>query len=489
MAFTEFYMQNGGSNLNAGSTTNNTALYTSTGGDWVSGTRVFTPTDGVNPVSAGVAVGMFASVYVTSGATATAFIGRVSAVANATNGTTTIDGTILYGVSPASSSGAHTITIKVGGAWAGPGAAVVFPFGLGASSLGVLTNTTGNYVRINAKNDQTYTMTAALPFATMGIAVLQGYTTNPGDLGKATFTTNLTSAANFTVVSGGSQSFADLIFVCTGTSNANHLFQTAINVTLLRCVFHGARGAGVIVTGASNTVFSFECEAYDCNKSNTANIGGFTQFGSGATVMCVNCYSHDHASGTNAHGYSSVTSPGSMYLVNCIADTCAGNGANWGTGSATQAQLLVLNSDFYNNVDGIKINATSAGNYAYIANCNFIKNSGKGINNTLTGQSGVIYNNGRGSGTQANGAVDALGSIVDTSTDVTYASNVTPWVAPTTGNFSINLVAANFAGRQAFTETDGTNTGTAGHPDIGSAQSLTGPGGTFSKEVSYGAGS
>jgi len=65
---------------------------------------------------------------------------------------------------------------------------------------------------------------------------------------------------------------------------------------------------------------------------------------------------------------------------------------------------------------------------------------------------------------------------------------VSPYVAATTGNFQINLSTANFAGRQHFEENDGTNTGTQGFPDIGAAQSLTGPTGTFSKETSHGSG-
>jgi len=88
-------------------------------------------------------------------------------------------------------------------------------------------------------------------------------------------------------------------------------------------------------------------------------------------------------------------------------------------------------------------------------------------------------------GTQANGSADTPGAIVQSGA-VTYGSNLTPWVDPANGDFRINLTAANWAGRGAFTETASSYAGTVGFPDIGAAQSKTGSGGTFSKEVSYG---
>jgi len=57
-----------------------------------------------------------------------------------------------------------------------------------------------------------------------------------------------------------------------------------------------------------------------------------------------------------------------------------------------------------------------------------------------------------------------------TSGSVTYASGVTPWVAPSTGYFTVNLAAARGAGRGSFTKTGISKTGTARRPDIGPAQ-------------------
>lgn len=41
MAFTEFYCQTTGSNLNAGSTTDDAAIYTATNGGWSSGDKPY----------------------------------------------------------------------------------------------------------------------------------------------------------------------------------------------------------------------------------------------------------------------------------------------------------------------------------------------------------------------------------------------------------------------------------------------------------------
>ena len=61
MSYTDFYMQTTGSNLNAGSTTSDAAVYTSTGGNF-DGTSVFTPTDGSTPASS-IAVGDYVALY------------------------------------------------------------------------------------------------------------------------------------------------------------------------------------------------------------------------------------------------------------------------------------------------------------------------------------------------------------------------------------------------------------------------------------------
>lgn len=466
MAFAEFYCNSLGSNLNAGGISNAAepgpnARYTSTNGNWSSTLNNFRPTDGTNPTGS-VSVGDFASIY-NDGATTAVYIARITAVDNKANGNISVSATSAYGSAPVTSATGRSI--KVGGAWLGPNGASIFPWGL-AGSIGLLTDASSNPVRLNLKNDQTYSLTVAMNLGSLGTATLQGYSAVPGDLGKSVMTSNITTGTNFTCTGGNSQNFVDLIFVNTGASGGNILVSTGVTSFWLRCVFHGGRASG-FVGSAGNLVHVIECEAYDNNKNNTAGQAGFAGSGSAANMVCINCYSHDNA-GSNSHGFS-VSGAASLVLVNCISESNGGTGALWaGAGSAS---MVSVNSDYYNNgSDGVKFTNGSVGNWAYIVNSNFVKNGGKGINCTLSSQPGIIYKNGRGSGSQANGSSDTLGAIIDSGTDVSYPSGLTPWNAPTTGDFSIILAASAGAGRSIFTQTDGTNSGTNSYRDIGSAQ-------------------
>lgn len=462
--FTEFYCQSGGSNLNSGSTTSNSAGYTKTNMNW-NGSTIYTITDGTNP-SASVSVGDWASVYLDA-ATNGVFISRVTAVQNANNGTITVSSTIKAGAAP--SSGASGRSISVGGAWKGPNGASGFPLSL--NTLGNLQNASLNTCRINMKNDATYSVTAQLTTGTSGNKpiTVQGYTSTVGDLGRAIIDGGTSTGAIFNNSGTTGFTFADLILstsITTGTTDL--VFDGANGGLWLRCVFHGSRGVGLDQSGSGVNI---ECEAYDCNKANTASIGGF-RFGNG--TVSIRPYSHDHSAGSNGHGF--VTSD-HCTLIDPIADS--NGGSNFLISSVTNPGVVViLNSDAYNATgDGINVASGITGGWLYVENGNLTKNGGKGINN-VTGAAfpGLTYNLGYGTGTQANGASDTLGGIAQ-SGNVTYASNASPYTAPTTGNFSINLAAAQGAGRGAFTETDGTNTGTVGYPDIGAAQAL--PGCTF----------
>ena len=463
-AFTEFYCQNGGSNLNAGSTNNNTAAYTSTSGNWNTTTRVFTPTDGSTPAST-VNVGDFASVYI-NGASVGVYIGRITAVGAGVNGTITVPGTNSIGASPANQTG--TATIKVGGAWAGGSGTSFFPFNLSAN-FDQLNNTNGDQPRVNLKNDQTYAFTGAATFTNASGCVIQGYTTNPGDGGKASITNN-SSSGTFTV-SASFGTYVDLTFTSTASSGTATLVSVGGRSVFMRCVFNGARGPGLLIT--SGTTYIIECEAFDCDKSNSASLPAIGA--TGGEAICINTYSHDHSAGSNCDAYG-VTSGGSIVLINSIADSSGGNGVNL---LISGGPSLLYGFDAYNNTgDGIKAvtSVSSRPSYLIIRNSNFIKNGGKAINMQTTGGGGFSDNNGYGAGTQANGSADQLKSMVE-SGKVTYANDVAPYAAPTTGNFSLTVPSYGL-GREQFTETDGTNSGTVGYPDIGAAQHNDTCGGT-----------
>ncbi len=469
MAFTEFYAINGGSNLNAGSDHTGlepitTALYTATNGGW-NGTTTYTPTDGSTPAST-VTVGDFASVYL-DGATVAVYIARVVTVNAGVNGTIVLSSSIKAGAAPASLGTGRSI--KVGGAWVGPSGTSLFPLTLANLSTLAVSNTTKT--RINLKNNQTYSMTTN---TTVGVGAgnitVQGYTNTAGDGGRSVIDYGATTGICWDTTASGIF-YIDLIFSTSAGSGTSALIRanSGLGVVFYRCVAHGSQGSGFELQ--AGFAMAIECEAYDCNKSNNGNTGGFTTSGAGgAPVIFLRCYSHNHTGGTHADGFFSVTTQ--TVFQNCIADTCSGCGFHLNaTGGAV---INVECCDAYNNtLDGILCEGPD---FMVIENCNLIKNGGWGIN--FSGLSGVTFNAlitncGFGSGTQANGSgtSTSAGSLVETG-DVIYAANVTPWFAPTTGDFRISLPAAVSTGKGAFTQTGNSKTGAAGFPDIGAAQSL-----------------
>lgn len=461
MAFTEFCCRSGGSNLNAGtrsgsSTEPGTAAdFTYASGNWVAATGVFTVASG-NPLTDGVAVGDFVSVYA-DGSTVTGFVGRVTA-RDAT--TITVSLTARSGTAPTDGTGNRTL--KVGGAWKGPNGTEAFPFGFVESTM---RNVAGDKPRANFKNDATYNITAAMVHSASGFVKFQGYTTSYGDLGKFKIDGG-TSGASYQLLnlSGASLLLEDAELCNNGaTGSATGLGVNNQGTIAQRVVVHDIRGNGFNV-GASGGVI--EVEAYACNQANQSGLAGLEI--SGATIVD-RVFSHDNV-GSNVDGIT-LTNGTSAALNRVVSES---NGRRGIFFRATGARSLrLISSDLYNNgTDGIALQTDS--NITLLAeNCNFLKNGGYGINRPsgASALGGRIQNCGFGSGTQANasGTTNSIDA-VEESGSVTYAADVTPWVDPANGDFRINLAAAKNAGRGAFTQTAASYAGTVGYPDIGAGQ-------------------
>jgi hypothetical protein len=177
MPNTNLFCKTTGSNLNGGGIASGAeptdaaiATYTSivAANGWNAATGVFTVAAG-NPVTDGVTVGDWASVYVTAGAVTTPFSGRVTA-RDAT--TVTVSITIKSGTPPATDATGAT-TMKVGGAWAGPTGTSMFPWGFMQSTM---VNASSHVPRVNIKTG-TYTVTAANTHANAGPVTWAGYRT------------------------------------------------------------------------------------------------------------------------------------------------------------------------------------------------------------------------------------------------------------------------------------------------------------------------
>lgn len=472
MAFVDFFCNaSTGANINSGSDAG-TVTYTSTNGNWSTSTNIFIPTDGTNPVSAGVVVGQYASIYV-DGATLAVFIAKITAVTNAANGPITVSSSLRAGSVPTTSVTGRSI--KVGGAWKGPNAASGFPLDL--TVLPSLVAATDRMC-VNLKNNASYVMTAGITETGSQNCQVQGYTTTVRDGGKAIIDGG-TSGASYSILTTSASvgwSHIDLIFQNNGASGSTAMVVTGASVSFIRCVFSGGRGGGLSPSALGAIII--ECEAFGNNLSNTASIGGF--IGGGDYVRCI---SHDNT-GSNTAGFFFAGASSATNYYNCIADTNGGIGFSV---SNTGGTVHLHNCDSYNNTsDGLKATANKGTFFA--ENCNFVKNGGWGMNfATSFAATQFIYNCGFGSGSQANtsGTTTGIYSGQEISS-ITYASGVTPWFDPANGDFRINLLAANFTGRGAFTETAASYAGTVGYPDVGAAQSKTGGGGTFSNETSYG---
>ncbi len=462
--FTNFCCRASGSNLNSGTRTGDTtvpgtsAFKTYGSGSWVAATGVFTVASG-DPASDGIAAGDFASVY-PDAATVTPFVGRVTA-RDAT--TITVSLTAKMGTAPV--DGTTNTTLKVGGAWKGPNAAENFPF---ATVQGTLTNAAGDPTRVNLLNDATYNITASIASTAPGTGTVtfQGFSAAYNDLGKATIDGG-TGGASYILVN---QTTANVLLVDLICQN-NGATGSATGVILLiaeRVVVNSVRGYGLQTNGGSLS----ECEVYGANQSNTANLGGFRSNSAGSLFL--NCIAHDNT-GSNTSGF--VDTNGLAHFVNCIADS---NGAHGFFERGSNGSFVSLvNCDSYNNGGSGLIFSNSTNAMTILAqNSNFVKNVGWGVTGGTGNYTGFLFNCAFGAGTQANGSgtTTLLGGIQEINS-ITYASGVTPWAAPTTGDFRIVLAAAKNAGRGAFTQTQASYTGTIGYPDIGSAAHAASGGG------------
>jgi hypothetical protein len=459
VAFTEFYCQTTGSNLNAGSTTADVAAYTATNGNWSSTTGVFTPTSG-NP-SLSVAVGDFCSVY-PDAATVGVFVARVTAVSATT---ITLSTTAKAGTAP--TTAVTGVSLKAGGAWKGPNGAEAFPFGFVTAAL---TNAASNMTRVNLKGGTNYAITAAVTHSIAGPTVFQGYTTAPGDGGMATIDGGtLGTSYVLLTVSAAHIWITSLVFANNGASgNANGVAVTGARCVVDGCVFHDVRGTGLYFTGGSGVVS--ECEFYACNQSNTDGLAGLNAFTATCTVQ--RCVAHDNV-GTNGDGFRGTAFVGTATFHSCIADSNGRYGFNL---PGNQTSHYLHRCDVYNNgADGVRSSSDAGVITVVLENCNFVKNGGYGYNAVASFNimQGLVRSCGFGAGTRANtsGATNA-GALASVSIvgSVIYAADVTPWVDPANGDFRVNLAAARGAGRGAFTQTQAGYAGTVAYPDIGAAQ-------------------
>lgn len=479
-AYTEFYCNSTGTNINAGSTTNATATFSATGGSWVGATGIYTKTGADLSL---VTVGMWASVYA-DGATVTPFVARILAVDN-TADTITVSLVAVSGIPPA--DGAADKSINVGGAWKGPWGAEGFPWRFLGGSM---TNSSGHSPRANFDNEATFSITATIVetngFAsTVGVGPVrfEGMTSLPGDFGLAIIDGG-NPGTSFCMWSNTAackdRDMVGLIFQNNGsTGAADGLNMGGNENSFQRCVFNNLRGHGVILSGVNHIYFS---EAYACNLSNTSGKGGIALQSSGD--MAYNCISH-HNTTANASGFQL---DGGVNLIGCIA---ANNGSSGFRCTADVSQTIAGCSAFMNGGSGIDMGGAAGtindSMVVNILNCTFVSNGSAGIRiSNVAGSylNGHIQNCAFGMGTMTNVSGNYLSGQNGASQDgssfngvfisgtVLLTANTTPWNAPLTGDFrnTSDQVKGKGIGFYQQTYTTTTWTGTTSYPDIGAAQ-------------------
>lgn len=475
-AYTEFYVQTTGNNLNSGHTPEDTPTFIAVNGYWTNSTGTFFK-PGLNPEST-VSNGAWASVYFDD-TTTNVFVGLVTARSDA-NDTITVSLTAKSGIPPALNEYA-TNSIRIGGAWMGPNTNISYtgasdprmmhPFGFVADTM---TNSAGKVPRINIKSG-IYCVTNGMTHSLSGPVVFQGYTNTIGDGGMPVIGAVGSGGASFTLLTLSSPTsrclLKDLIFDGNGTSgNTLH----GINTTGSRFYFWNVVTRNMRFNGFNNgggAVTYVQCEAYSNNIGNAANGAGFNSTSDNTIGSYLYCYSH-HNIGSLANGFHT----GGSTLVGCIS---AFNG-NTGFYDGGGANSTMINCDSYsNNASGLMLGSNPG--CKTVVNCNFFNNGAYGIRNLSSGvnsaQTIIIKNCAFGSGTQTNatGNIDSSFNTFRQSYSVeednqTYTINETPWVSPEIGNFTLKSNAVTLADGYASWTQFTTNGLILSYPDIGSAQ-------------------
>lgn len=479
-AFTEFYCDNtagaAGSNVFSGSTSSPTPTYSSFHGNWDSST-IFTPTDGSTPANT-VSAGMWASVY-PDGEIITKFVSRVSSVDAGVNGSIHLTASAAAGTPPALSTG--TTTIRVGGAWHGPGTGAqvggsggstnYFPFDFVVQAL---TNTSSQVPFVNIKGGTTYTITNTMLHTKVGPVWFMGYTNTPRDGGFAVFDGGnpSTSFEIIRIDTGGHVALANLVVQNNGSggSACGVTNSNGANVLFYRLCANNIRGSG-FYNGGSGCVF-LEDEAYACNAANTANFGAFQDGSSSARMF--RCTAHHNVGGANASGFGVIDA----IIVGCGAwyNTSSAVKSSSGTGS-----FICYGCNFYSNgVDAVQFTTGSGNGINIFENNNFFRNKSYALESQANiFRLSLIDNCLFGSGTQTNllGSVNSiygagsLSSVLFANTN-TFTANSTPWMDPDNGNFTLlDGTIARATGNGEFVQNSvNSPTNTVSHPDIGAVQ-------------------
>lgn len=348
--------------MNAGSTSADSALVTSTNGSWDITADTFIAT-AATPFSATV-VGEYASIYNDGVSSGAVYVAQVTSV-NSGGLSITLSTTIKYGTKP--SAGATGKSCKTGGAWAS--LAVV-------TSIGSIT--VPQSTRTNVKAGTYANTTTGRSFAFTGTALLpvwwRGYNTTPGDLQttptltppRITFTTGLCTLA------GAHQYFSGLDIVGANTGRQIAVTGSVITFDRVRGENTNAAAGSIVIQNNSSSTNVFMRSWFKATAS--------------ATQVVQNTAAADWIGCTIVQGLSGLTTTTQQRLINCIFRAQVNHGFQAITSGAVQN---IIGCTFRGQGgDGIRFDVL--GVYATITNCLFAGITGYGINNNSGANTDII---------------------------------------------------------------------------------------------------
>lgn len=282
MAYLDLYVRTGGSNLNAGTTDSDTPTLTVTGAtanELSAGTVTITAASGT-PFSA-VSVGQWVAVLFSSDTAAT-FISQIQTIGgsgasitvyNENSSSNLFLGQYSNANNGQFTSGANTVNVRVGGAWAS-----IVPVTAGSAlwtPLAKITNATGYSARVNVKSG-TYSIATSITLlspANVGKVVLfRGYATTAGDLDNVANpgthpSLSFSSTAGLTLPQYTRLENIDV----TTSGSANPLVTVSgLGVMMTRCRVTATSGA-IAVNGAGFNAWACYFATTSTTVTNTAS--------------------------------------------------------------------------------------------------------------------------------------------------------------------------------------------------------------------------
>lgn len=356
-------MQTTGNNLNAGSTTSDNALATSTNGNWdTASANRFVAAGGATPFLS-VTVGMYASIYLDA-ATNAVFVSKVTAVD--VGGTYIEVSKTANKLGTAPTAGATGRSCKVGGAWAGTAL---------MSSL-FLSQTIDQATRINVKAGTYAETSARAPTAAGTTALLlwwRGYNTTPGDLddysGLAKPLWNCTGSGRYTFA-GNFTNYSNIEIACAVANPSVTI--SAADVKLHRCkITNTTANSAACALSLGGTRFVCSCCYLQSTSTATYIVDGanavanFVFFGTVITGGGIGIGNLAQGADLSvmlckflSPGGRGIQSPQTTGSFRCYATTIYGSGSHGieFTGAYT-GNGSIINSNFW-GVTGYGINAS-----------------------------------------------------------------------------------------------------------------------------------